>query len=415
MHHRYPTNSPAIDAEGRGNPAGAHPFKAYDLLLMHNGEQVGVDSTSPFLREFGYVHVDPSMGPGWQVYEGDSLYDRKALTDTEYAAYLVDFTRRVLGLSTEEASQVISPITGLDLAAMPEERRRLFELLSLNYVQLTPTGPYKFTIVESRPGDGAGGGAGGRRAEPDRRGRCRAAGAGAARGSAPRRVGFRENMDIKFLRPHELVVSVDTGEGGVQVVANGSEAKIADAMLRALHQQGVLKDAAHDLRFNMRPGGTPGRGEFGGVVEAFLTPGDGRLSLVNRFGEPVVVRRAGEKEDVGRRPTLRRVRRAWRGEVEAALDELAAALPGRWPVRRAASSGPTTACPSRRPASSTRRWPGSRTCASTSTATSARSRCRASRRAATPSAPRPCACSPSCASAWSTPTSAAGRSRRSST
>ncbi len=157
MHHRYPTNSPAIDAEGRGNPAGAHPFKAYNVLLMHNGEQVGVDSTSPFLREFGYVHADESMGEGAALYEGDSVYDRKALTDTEYAAYLVDFTRRVLGLSTEEASQVISPITGLDLEAMDEDRRRLFELLSLNYVQLTPTGPYKFTIVESRPAESADG------------------------------------------------------------------------------------------------------------------------------------------------------------------------------------------------------------------------------------------------------------------
>ena len=65
-------------------------------------------------------------------------------------------------------------------------------------------------------------------------------------------------MDIKFLRPHELVVSVDTGPGGVQAVANGSEAKIADAMLRELHRQGVLADAGHDLRFSMRPGGNPG-------------------------------------------------------------------------------------------------------------------------------------------------------------
>jgi len=107
MHHRYPTNSPAIDAEGRGNPAGAHPFKAYNLLLMHNGEQVAVDSTAPFLCEFGYVHTDPSMGPGHAHYHGDSVYERKALTDTEYAAYLVDFTRRVLGLDTR--TRVRSP------------------------------------------------------------------------------------------------------------------------------------------------------------------------------------------------------------------------------------------------------------------------------------------------------------------
>src|SRR5207249_4212824 len=115
MHHRYPTNSPAIDAEGRGNPAGAHPCKAYNVLLMHNGEQVGVDSTSPFLNEFGYVHSDPSLGEGAEDYHGDSIYERKAPTDTEYAAYLVHLTRRVLGLTTEEATQIISPITGIDL------------------------------------------------------------------------------------------------------------------------------------------------------------------------------------------------------------------------------------------------------------------------------------------------------------
>jgi hypothetical protein len=330
MHHRYPTNSPALDAEGRGNPAGAHPFKAYNVLLMHNGEQVGVDSTSPFLREFGYVHVDESMGEGAALYEGDSLYDRKALTDTEYAAYLIDFTRRVLGLSTEEASQIISPITGIDLAAVDDERRRRFELLGLNYVQLTPTGPYKFTIVESRPGeDGSaqaldaarpaeveGGSAGSQTPDASRRD-------GTLR---PRRVGFRENMDIKFLRPHELVVSIDTGPDGVQAVANGSEAKIADAMLRELHRQGVLADAGHDLRFSMRPGGNPGRGEFGGVVEAFLSPGEGRIDLANRFGEPVVAPRAGRKASLNTPLRQESVDVGWRGFVDGTLAEITTAL-----------------------------------------------------------------------------------------
>jgi hypothetical protein len=134
---------------------------------MHNGEQVGVDS-SPFLNEFGYVHADQSMGEGAELYHGDSVYERKYLTDTEYAAYLVDFTRRVLGLSTQEATQIISPITGLELEAMEPRTRDKLRLLMSNCVQLTPTGPYKFTIVESRR-------------------------------IGPRRtVGFRENMDIKF-------------------------------------------------------------------------------------------------------------------------------------------------------------------------------------------------------------------------
>jgi len=268
MHHRYPTNTPAIDAEGRGNPAGAHPFKSYNVLLMHNGEQVAVDSTAPFLCEYGHVHAHPSMGAGAELYEGDSFYERKALTDTEYAAYLIDFTRRVLGLSTEEASQIVSPITGIDLEAMDKERREKLALLMQNYVPLTPTGPYKFTIVESLLRDGV------------------------------RVVGFRENMDIKFLRPHEIISHRDLSAGGPEAVANGSEAKIADSMLRVLHQQGVLKDAASDLRFNMRQGGKPGLEEHGGVFEAFVVPGRLDLSLVNRFGEEVPVKRAGFRVDL---------------------------------------------------------------------------------------------------------------------
>lgn len=299
MHHRYPTNSPAIDAEGRGNPAGAHPFKAYNVLLMHNGEQVGVDSTSPFLNEYGFVHADPSMGEGASDYHGDSVYERKALTDTEYAAYLVDFTRRVLGLTTEEASQVISPITGLDLAAMDEDRRKKLALLMTNYVQLTPTGPYKFTIVESRRAHGAA-----------------------------RVVGFRENMDIKFLRPHEIVVTHDTAPGGVRAVANGSEAKIADSMLRVLHLQGILGDAASDLRFSMRPGGNPKTKDYGGVVEAFTAPGSGAMELRNRFGEAVTVDRAGAKVDLGV-PLERAVANAnasWRTLIDERLAQIAAML-----------------------------------------------------------------------------------------
>lgn len=324
MHHRYPTNSPAIDAEGRGNPAGAHPFKAYNVLLMHNGEQVGVDSTAPFLAEFGFVHADPSMGEAATLYHGDSAYERKALTDTEYAAYLVDVTRRVLGLGTEEASQVISPITGLDLEAMDEERRARLRLLMTNYVQLTPTGPYKFTIVESR---------------------TRRAG---SNGGARRIVGFRENMDIKFLRPHEIVVSSDTRPGGVRAVANGSEAKIADAMLRVLHEQGVIGDAGTDLRFNMRPGGNPKRGDFGGVFEAFTERGSGVVDLRNRFGEEIAVERAGAKVDLAV-PLDEAVRRAdpeWRRDVEARVAALArAAAAAADPARAARPFGPDDALP----------------------------------------------------------------------
>jgi glutamate synthase domain-containing protein 2 len=297
LHHRYPTNSPAIDAEGRGNPAGAHPFKSYNVLLMHNGEQVGVDSTAPFLCEYGYVHADASMGDGAADYEGDSYYERKALTDTEYAAYLFDFTRRILGLDTEEASQVISPITGIDLASMDDARREKLELLMRNYVQLTPTGPYKFTVLQSQWKHGE------------------------------RIVGFRENMDIKFLRPHEIVSHKDLLPGGVEAVANGSEAKIADSMLRVLHQRGVLKDPACDLRFNMRAGGRPRYEEHGGVFEAFVMPDQLELTLVNRFGEAVPVKRAGRRVNLGvpLRETERLADRGWMHLVDGLVEGMVSA------------------------------------------------------------------------------------------
>ncbi len=322
MHHRYPTNSPAIDPEGRGNPAGAHPFKAYNVLLMHNGEQVAVDSTSPFLNEFGYVHVDPSMGERAELFHGDSVYARKALTDTEYAAYLVDFTRRVLGLTTEEASQIISPITGFDLAGMDEDRRAKLRLLMTNYVQLTPTGPYKFTIVESRRVPTGG-------------------------GAETRVVGFRENMDIKFLRPHEIIVTHDSAAGGVRAVANGSEAKIADSMLRVLHQQGILGDAAADLRFSMRPGGNPQRREHGGVFEAFTEPGSGTIDLRNRFGEPVLVERAGAKVDLFAplEEVAERADGAWRAMVEERLSQLARTLEGAGAMSAKRMFGPDDLLP----------------------------------------------------------------------
>ena len=59
----------------------------------------------------------------------------------------------------------------------------------------------------------------------------------------------------------------------------------------------MLAEGAADMRFSMRPGGNPGRRDFGGVIEAFTVPGSGRIELINRFGEPVAVDRAGTKVD----------------------------------------------------------------------------------------------------------------------
>jgi hypothetical protein len=141
-------------------------------------------------------------------------------------------------------------------------------------------------------------------------------------------VGFRENMDIKFLRPHEIIVTRDTAAGGVQAVANGSEAKIADSMLRKLHDQGVLGDAAADLRFNMRPGRQPRARRYGGVFEAFTVPGSGTMGLVNRFGEEVKVERAGHKADLALplEQGVSRAAAAWKHLIEERMEQLDHAL-----------------------------------------------------------------------------------------
>jgi hypothetical protein len=71
-----------------------------------------VDSTSPFLNEFGYVHADPSMGEGHAMYHGDSVYERKALTDHRVRRLPGGLHAPRARLSTEEASQIVSPSPG---------------------------------------------------------------------------------------------------------------------------------------------------------------------------------------------------------------------------------------------------------------------------------------------------------------
>jgi len=110
-------------------------------------------------------------------------------------------------------------------------------------------------------------------------------------------------------------------------------------MLRRLHDQGVIGDAAADLRFNMRPGGNPGRGDYGGVFEAFTVPGSGSIGLVNRFGEEVRVERAGRKADLARsvEEAVRRASPPWKELMEEHLAQLEQALSRE--AQRGAESG----------------------------------------------------------------------------
>ena len=149
------------------------------------------------------------------------------------------------GSTTEEATQIISPITGLDLEAMDPERRARCTLL---VHQLRAAHAHRAVQVHHR-GDAP-------------HGRAAASSASARTWTSSSCARTRSSS------------SVDTAAGGVNAVANGSEAKIADSMLRVLHQQGVLGDAAADLRFNMRPGGNPGRARVRRRVRGVLTPRD---------------------------------------------------------------------------------------------------------------------------------------------
>ena len=388
MHHRYPTNSPAHRRRGARQPRrrppvqglqrAAHAQRRAGRRRLHGALPRRVRLRARRRRRWGRaarlrgrLHLRP---------QGAHRHRVRRLSGRLHAPRARPRAPRRPRRSSRRSPASTS-------TAMDDERRRLFELLSLQLRAAHADRARTSSRSSSRaPADGGGGRA-------------------AARA---RRVGFRENMDIKFLRPHELVVSVDTGPGGVQAVANGSEAKIADSMLRVLHDQGVLKDAGHDLRFNMRPGGNPGRGEFGGVVEAFLTPAaaSSTCGTVSAMRWRSTTRRAQDRP-LGDSRVARAestvdggVARRRRGAPSPRMSRRDAAEPPGAARRRAAAPRPRRrAAPGRG---------GSRRDVLARLARHHRRRLPPSRREGAAGvrgagrralAPSPCACSPSCASA----------------
>ena len=118
-HGRYPTNTP-------GWWGGAHPFTLLDYSVVHNGEISSYDANRRYIEMFGYKCT--------------------LQTDTEVITYIMDYLIRVMGLTLEEAAEVIAA-PFWDTIERTEDPRKKEQLLYLRktFPSLLITGP--FSIV----------------------------------------------------------------------------------------------------------------------------------------------------------------------------------------------------------------------------------------------------------------------------
>ncbi len=119
-HGRYPTNTP-------GWWGGAHPFTLLDYSIVHNGEISSYDANRRYIEMFGYKCT--------------------LQTDTEVITYIMDYLIRVMGLSLNDAANVIAaPFWNtIDKTKDPYERERLAYLRTV-FPSLLITGPFSIIL-----------------------------------------------------------------------------------------------------------------------------------------------------------------------------------------------------------------------------------------------------------------------------
>ena len=317
-------------------------------------------------------------------YEGDSVYERKALTDTEYAAYLVDFTRRVLGLDHrggDARSSRRSPAS--TSRRWTRSGARSFELL---IDQLRPAHADRARTSSRSSSRGRGATATGRTARASRRlprehgHQVPAPARDRRQRRTPRRAACTRSPTAARPRSPTACCACCTSRACSATPATTCASTCGRAATRA-----AASSAAWSRRSSRRAAGE---------VDA-AQPLRRGASRCERAGAKIDLG-AAARADAPSTPSGATTSSSerWR--------ELAAALP-QAPARHAraaASSAPTTRC--RRPRASWSRRRSSASPALTRRRLPLPGRGRAarrSRRAATRAAPSRCACSPSCASA----------------
>jgi glutamate synthase domain-containing protein 1/glutamate synthase domain-containing protein 3 len=230
-HHRYPT-------KGRvWHPGGAHPFAGLNEALVHNGDFANYASISEYLAQ---RNIYPLF-----------------LTDTEVSVQVFDLLHRTYGYPLEYVIESLAPTTERDFIKLPDDKKRLYQMLQTTHMHSSPDGPWFFLIAQSAP-EGM-------------------------KSEAYRLIGI---TDTSMLRPQVFALQ-ETGDGGPSIGFAASEKQGIDAALESL--------AAEDLRFwpradrywNARGGSHTDGGAF--LFSVIPNGGSAKMVCTDKFGRRVSV------------------------------------------------------------------------------------------------------------------------------
>ncbi len=224
-HHRYPT-------KGRvWHPGGAHPFVGLHEALVHNGDFANYVSISDYLAQ-------RNIHPLFQ-------------TDTEVSALVFDLLHRTYGYPLEYVIESLAPTMERDFTMLPEEKRKIYQLLQSVHIHGSPDGPWFFLIAQS--------------AQPEK---------------IFRLIGI---TDTSMLRPQ--VFALQQGEASIGFAA--SEKQGIDAALESLAEEDKRFWPRADRYWNARGGSHTDGGAFIFTV----TPDENGTKLVctNKFGTEIKV------------------------------------------------------------------------------------------------------------------------------
>ncbi|HET7010678.1 MAG TPA: hypothetical protein VFI11_07885 [Anaerolineales bacterium] len=229
-HHRYPT-------KGRvWHPGGAHPFVGMHEALVHNGDFANYASVCSYLAQ---RNIHPLF-----------------LTDTEVSVLVFDLLHRTYGYSLEHVIEALAPTTERDFEMLPDERRRVYELLQTVHIHGSPDGPWFFLIAQS-----------------------------ADAGESPREARLIGITDTSMLRPQVFAVQRSAGRGP-EVAFAASEKQAIDAALESLSETDGRYGRLPDRVWNARGGSHTDGGAFVFRVHRGRD-GTARLAVEDKFGRPV--------------------------------------------------------------------------------------------------------------------------------
>lgn len=223
-HHRYPT-------KGRvWHPGGAHPFVGLHEALVHNGDFANYASICEYLAQ-------RNIYPLFQ-------------TDTEVSALVFDLHDRIYDYPLEYVIESMAPTTERDFSMLPDEKRRIYEMIQRMHIHGSPDGPWFFLIAQSK-------------------------------NNAYRLIGI---TDTSMLRPQ--VFALQSGEETIGFAA--SEKQGIDAALESLAAEDSRFWTRADMYWNARGGSHTDGGAF--IFDVVQNGAGRKLVCRDKFGKEISVK-----------------------------------------------------------------------------------------------------------------------------